>query len=217
MGWLSWIFPKILAEFHSPTNRDIKVIEKYNKISLLVNGIEQTGTYVDILFRRSLNILVSWHPSPITRILVIGVGGGSVIKQLHEAYPRAKITAVDIDKTIVAIATKYFNVPEQDYCTFVVSDAKKYITDTKIGLFDLIITDIYIGNDVPDFVSQEKFLVYVSKRLRPKGRFVLNYFSFLDQPKKSELLRERLAKIYSHVEVKDILRNKVYFATSVLK
>ena len=212
-----WIFPKTLAKFHTPTNHDIAVIEKNGKLSLLVNGIEQTGTYVDVLFRRSLNILLSWHPSPVLHILVIGVGGGSVIRQLHKAYPLAHIIAVDIDKTIIDIAKTYFQIPSEDYCKFIVSDARTYIAGANNGKFDLIIIDIYIGNDVPQFVSEKAFLRNVSLKLKPKGRFLMNYFSFEGQPKKAEQLRILLTHIYKHVEVRNILRNKVFFATSMVK
>lgn len=217
MTWLSWFLPRTVAEFHTSYNQDILVVEKNNSMSLIVNGIQQTGRYVEVLFARALRRFISWYPNPVKNILVIGVGGGAVIRQLHTLYPKAHITAVDIDGVIISIAKKYFTMPDSRICKCIVSDAKVYLKAPKKSLFDLILVDIYIGNDVPDFVTEERFLKSIKNNLVHGGRFILNYFSYFNQPQKSLLLLAKLKKIFYHVTIMDILRNKVYFAVSVLK
>jgi spermidine synthase len=217
MGWLSWIFPRVILKEHSRYNADILVVERNNKLSLLVNGIQQTGMYVETLFHRAFQRFVKWYPSGVKRILVIGVGGGSVIQQLKDLYPEARIVAVDVDKVIVHIAKKYFNVKENSMCSFVVADARSYLSKKNKPEFDLIIIDIYIGNDVPTFVTSKDFVREVRRALRPGGRMLMNYFSYHNQPKKSEELLKKLSTFYSVVEMRSILRNKVYFASTVLK
>jgi spermidine synthase len=210
--WFSRFFPRTLALLHSPFNSDIAIIEKNARTSLVVNGVEQSGQYVDTLFGRAFKSLEDEQHKSVRRILVIGVGGGIALRRLRAIYPGARIVGVDIDPVIVDAAKKYFMLGNIGNCSFVISDARKYIGKRTANhtLFDLVVVDIFIGNDVPEFVAGKRFLEDVKKCMRPGGKFILNYFSFHRQPEKSEVLRQILSEIFPSVEVENILRNKIF-------
>jgi len=212
-SWLVQLFQTpAIAETHSPVNDDITVVDNCGRRTLKVNGIEQTGKYVDELFRQGIKYLRHWHDQPVKNIVVFGVGGGGVLFQLRKAYPDARITGVDRDGEVIGLAKKYFKQDSITNATFVVSDARDFVKmKDNSSKFDLTVIDIYIGNDVPLFVTQRPFLLDVRQVLRPGGAMMMNYFSFAGQPKKSEEVFNRLSGIFPSVDRKRILRNIFFF------
>ncbi|OGG31513.1 hypothetical protein A3A63_04240 [Candidatus Gottesmanbacteria bacterium RIFCSPLOWO2_01_FULL_46_9] len=215
MRWLSSLFPQTLIELHTPYNRNIKVIKNHNNISLQVNGVEQSGVYVNTLFRRAFERLAVSSPKPVRRILVMGVGGGMALRQLRAIFPQAHITGVDIDPVIIAVAKEYFGLDYLGNSSFIVSDARKYAEKrlARRNLFDLVIVDIFIGNDVPEFVTEKRFLQSVNNLLRPGGQLMMNYFRYSKQPEKTKIHTRTLSKIFQSVESENILRNTVFYCS----
>ncbi|MBJ2176113.1 methyltransferase domain-containing protein [Aureibaculum sp. A20] len=87
--------------------------------------------------------------STCKEILILGMGGGSVIKTLQNDFNyQHKITAVEIDPVIIKIADEEFDVKEGKNLSIICDDAKIFMQlNTKN--FDLIIIDLYIDTKVP--------------------------------------------------------------------
>lgn len=87
--------------------------------------------------------------SPI-RVLVLGVGGGAVIRQIKHFYPDADIVGVDIDPVHLSIAKRFFGVTPA-VASLHEADAKKwlqhYVKQGKGKLaserFDIVIDDLF--------------------------------------------------------------------------
>jgi spermidine synthase len=212
-SWLGKLFQTpLISETHSPVNRDIAVVDNHGRRTLRVNGIEQTGKYVDALFRQGLRYLRHWHNLPVKSIVVFGVGGGGVLFQLQNIYPDAYITGVDKDSEVIGLSKKYFGLNTLTNTKLVVCDARDFVKKkSNIHRFDLVVIDIYIANDVPAFVTENAFLHDVKQILHPDGAMMMNYFSFSDQPAKSGKVFGRLSRIFQLVESKRILRNIFFF------
>jgi spermidine synthase len=206
------MFSRTLVSSGSRFNKKIEVIKTFGTTQLLVDGIVQTGVYTHKLFENGLRKLIPWHHGALGKILVFGIGGGGIFRQLHEMYPATDITGVDVDSEIVRISKKYFQFPG-DKIHLIVSDAKKFAESYPIrnGLFDLVIIDIYIGNDVPEFVTSVGFLKSLKRLLRNNGSVMLNYFSFQNQPEKSAHLEKVIRILYSDVVTEHNQRNVFYY------
>lgn len=187
MSLLSYIIPQRVYETSTRYNKKIEVREINGKNVLLVNGIEQTGSYSEKLWRTGLQ---GMHPKDV---LVFGVGGGTVFRK----FPESRITGVDLDGEILHIAKKYFGLHNT---TLIKRDARLFDTNKK---YDLVIVDLYIGNDVPEFVTTKDFLLKCKRFLRNGGQMVINYFSEKDQEKKAA----EIALYFKKVHVKAVLRN----------
>jgi len=48
------------------------------------------------------------------RVLIVGLGGGTIPSLLRKHYPKMTIDVVDIDPDVVAVAKKYFGFHEDD-------------------------------------------------------------------------------------------------------
>ena len=95
--------------------------------------------------------------STCKEILILGMGGGSVIKTLHNDFNyQHKITAVEIDPVIIKIADEEFDVKEGENLSIICDDAELFMQlNTK--KFDLIIIDLYLDTKVPSPFLESPF------------------------------------------------------------
>ena len=210
MTWLTYIFPRIILKTSSPYNRDIRVLEEVGRYKLLVNGSRQSGSYIAMLWRKTFQKF-DIAGLPVSRILVLGVGGGSVFGLLQRLFPHAAVTGVDIDPMILAIARKYFKFSHMPHVRLVQADAQKFVQRKK--RHDLIIVDLFIGSHIPSFVTSDGFLIDLKRLLARDGRIVFNYLRELEYQKKSEQFFVKLRKIFAQVDEFRIERNRFFFAS----
>ena len=200
MSFVSYVIPQILGRFSSTYNSDIRVVEESGKPKLLVNGSRQSGRYIEWLWRKAFS---SFPIGQYTSILVLGVGGGTVIHMLSKLFPDVHITGVDIDAKMIEIGKKYFGLSQIRNLKLIAADAKSF----KTTQYDFVIVDLFIGRHIPDFVSSEFFL----KRLKGKT-VVINYLRELEYLEKSKKLEKQLKNVFGEVRDYQIERNRFFFA-----
>jgi spermidine synthase len=208
MSLLSYLFPRIIARYSSPINRDIRVLEEKGKYKLLVNGSRQSGEYVQKLWQHAF-CEFGIIPSPdVCRVLVLGVAGGTVIHLIHAMYPDATIDGIDIDAQMISIGKKYFGLESVEGLTLTVRDAKEFIraSAAKKKQWDMIIVDLFIGATIPTFVGEESFLRSLKSIMTTKGMIIINYLQEREYGTLSELLFTKLTKNFRSVQ-----DYKVYF------
>ncbi|MEK7543250.1 MAG: fused MFS/spermidine synthase [Patescibacteria group bacterium] len=201
MTWLSYLVPRTVLRTTSPYNRDIRIIEEWGKLKLLVNGSRQSGPYIKKLWEAAFRAFHLEATPHVTSILVLGVGGGTVIKLLADRYPQARITAVDIDSTIIHLAKEHFRLSEVAELRFILADAKAFVVAhaRERMNYDLVVVDVFIGRDVPDFMTTPGFYQSLKLLLRPGGRVILNYLLELGYQKKSDALFLLLKRVFQDV------------------
>lgn len=82
-------------------------------------------------------------PSP--RVLVLGVGGGSVICQLRHFMANVSVTGIDINPVHLQVARRFFGVKGRGV-SLVEADAIQWVADYQGAPFDLVIDDLF-GHD----------------------------------------------------------------------
>lgn len=75
-------------------------------------------------------------------ILILGLGGGTVVRIIKHILPKAKIVAIEIDGELVDIARKYMHLQDYPGLEIVIEDAYRYLNMTN-KRFDVIIDDIF--------------------------------------------------------------------------
>ncbi len=116
------------------------------------------------------------HPG---RVLIIGLGGGTLPMTVHALAPEAAIDVVEIDPAVVKAARNYFgfvtddkiNVHEEDGRVFV----KKAIAQK--AQYDLIMLDAFADDYIPEHLLTREFLEEVKTVLAPDGVVAANTFS----------------------------------------
>lgn len=76
------------------------------------------------------------------RILLLGVGGGAVIRQLQCLIEFSSLTAIEIDEQHLAIASRWFGV-DDERVSLVHADAIRWLANYQGPPFDLIIDDLF--------------------------------------------------------------------------
>ena len=116
----------------------------------------------------AMMMLVSGYVDAPKKILVVGLGGGTVTRTLRMIYPDAEITNVEFDPEIVAMARQYFGYAEDAKMKLVVEDARRWLRRTT-EQFDMILLDAYHGGYIPFHLTTREFLEIVRERLSQGG------------------------------------------------
>ncbi|KKU25068.1 MAG: Spermine synthase [Microgenomates group bacterium GW2011_GWA2_46_16] len=154
-------------------NQDIRVFGGFWGPKLFVNGSWQSGPYIRKLWNHAFRKFKIDTFKNIRTILILGVGGGTVIELLARRHPNATITAVDIDETIIDIARRYFHADTITNLRVVCGDAKVFVRSG--NRYDLVIVDLFIGPKIPEFVSLPSFQKDLYRITKSDGYCCINY------------------------------------------
>ncbi len=113
------------------------------------------------------------YPPATARILMVGLGGGSISTYLGRAMPDVQIDVVELDPGVVAAGKKYFGLRETDKVHFIEADGRVYLNRNK-ELYDLILLDAYRELGVPFHLLTREFYQLVKARLAPGGAMASN-------------------------------------------
>jgi len=116
-------------------------------------------------------------PGRIRRALILGVGGGAVMRQLEYFLSPATIIGVDINPRHLYIAKRFFKVRGKPY-TLVEADAIEWVKEYRGEPFDLIIEDLYgesAGHPVRAAKPDSCWLNQQARLLTGHGALVMNF------------------------------------------
>jgi spermidine synthase len=113
------------------------------------------------------------YPQEIKRILVIGLGAGSISTYLGRAMPDVQIDVVELDPGVIAVGKKYFGLRETGKVRFIESDGRVYLNRHK-DTYDLIILDAFRELGVPFHMLTREFYALVKEHLAPGGAVAAN-------------------------------------------
>ena len=82
-------------------------------------------------------------PARRRRILVLGLGGGSVARLARALAPRATIVGVEIDPEVVTLARRWFDLDALGV-EVVVEDARSFLARER-RRFDAVLEDVFVG------------------------------------------------------------------------
>lgn len=191
-------FGKVLAEKYSHGAR-IRIIKKgpykellYNStvFSRIVEGRLLTGSYWDYFLP-----LPSLFENP--KILIIGLGGGTIPYQLESMYKSASIDVVEIDEAIILLYRIF--IGKELKSRIIAGDGIEYM-ESHNSEYDLVILDAYIDDNMPDEFFSGKMVDAAYNALKEKGVLAINYTLTSLGTANSKKLLESLSrnfKVYS--------------------
>jgi spermidine synthase len=115
----------------------------------------------------------------IGRALVLGVGGGAVIRLLHDFVRPQQTIGVELDPTHLYIARRFFGVT-RDRASLVNADAADWLSRYRGPKFDLVIDDLFgetDGEPVRSVEADAVWLAKLSRSLAGDGVLVMNFVS----------------------------------------
>ena len=148
------------------------------------------------------------------RVLMIGLGGGTLATMLHRAG--AKVVAVEIDPAIVGLARACFAMPDE--IEIHVGDGAAFLR-RETRRFDAIVLDAYRGAEMPRHLITPAFFRSVKARLKPGGIVLLNLIVGDDGDPLPHVIAEHMRSAWRNVRLLDrpgwVQRNAILMAGRV--
>ncbi|MCG2613502.1 hypothetical protein LZZ85_04385 [Terrimonas sp. NA20] len=107
-------------------------------------------------------------------VLVLGTGLASAVHILEDMGFHPAYTLVDIDNDILLLAVELMPAYDLTRVELVCMDAQLFMQHNQ-KKYPLIVCDVFMGRNVPGFVSSATFLEQCKAGLQPGGRLILNY------------------------------------------
>lgn len=136
-------------------------------------------------------MLLSLALVPDDDILVLGLGGGSLIRALHHLRVDTAITVVEIRPTVVEIAWQYFAMPASANIKLVCDDASQFLAQPT-RQYDLILADLFWAMRMDPLQAHNQFFQQCKQNLHPHGWLAVNY------EQRSDLDDSLLSIMYRH-------------------
>jgi len=118
------------------------------------------------------------NPEP-KRILIIGLGGGTMSNTLAQLFPNSHIDNIEIDDAVINVARRYFGFSENELVKTYNQDGRIFIKRAllKKQTYDWIILDAFNGDYIPEHLLTKEFLQETKHLLSENGILTANTFS----------------------------------------
>ena len=128
---------------------------------------------LELSYTRSMMAFLLFHERP-TRVLLVGLGGGSLAKFIYHRLPWVAIEIVEVNPRVIAIARQYFHVPPDDArFTVIIGNGAEHVARVGRGA-DVIAIDGYDGESQAAELSDAAFYDACRTRLNAGGVLVVN-------------------------------------------
>ena len=141
------------------------------------------------------------YPTPLNRVLVLGVGGGTCFHQLDAWLNPKEIVGVELCKDHINIAKRFFSLNKKHH-KVIHDDAIDFIKNYQGTKFDLIIEDLYVETQdhaERAILAEKTWLNALHKHLTPSGVLVMNFYGKADLDKSSALKQTSALKPFNSV------------------
>jgi spermidine synthase len=165
------------------------------KATTVVNDMRvvQTGLRVDLDVDGATH--ATWHPNDLLTgyswdalavgamlgadvpksVLILGMGGGTVARQLRFMLPALDIVGVELDPEVLSLARQHLHLDDAQ-ATVVMADAYAYLAEAG-ACFDVIVDDLFLSGPedvVRARVPEGETMALLRSRLNPGGVLVAN-------------------------------------------
>lgn len=112
---------------------------------------------------------------PAAPVLVLGMGGGSVLETLRqERAHTGPITAVELDPAVVEVAATEFGVRPDTTLQIVCADAFAWLPSAPDAAYGLVVVDLFIDLLLPRELAHPQFWHHLRRVLQPGGVVLVN-------------------------------------------
>lgn len=137
-------------------------------------------TALRLIYSRYTSLGFTFRPDA-KKMLIIGLGGGSIPKKIQREFPNIEIDAVEIDPEVIKMAKDYFNVKENNNLRLHAQDGRLFLNRTQ-NQYDIILLDAYFTDAMPFHLTTKQFFELAQKKLTPNGIVVANLISAVTGP-----------------------------------
>jgi spermidine synthase len=111
------------------------------------------------------------------RVLLLGLGGGSLAKFLLRAFPACRIDVVEYRPAVATVAREYFCLPDDPRLTLHIAEGGEFVcgaAGSDAGGYGHIFVDIFDHEGLAASANQHDFVSACAKLLSPDGVLAMN-------------------------------------------
>lgn len=156
-----------------------------------------TGGVWDVLMLPAL-----FYPAgQINNVLVLGVGGGAVLRLIGQFVSPGRITGVELDPVHIRIAKRFFGVSSK-LVNLVEADAVQWLQNYQGEPFDMIIDDLFGEEDGEPIRAIEADLAWTETlldHLSEQGVLVMNFMGKKALKEATPLANEKIRNSFPSI------------------
>ncbi|MBI2360887.1 MAG: fused MFS/spermidine synthase [Deltaproteobacteria bacterium] len=137
-------------------------------------------TALRLIYSRYASIGLAFRPDA-KKVLIIGLGGGSIPKKYQKEFPGMEIDVAEIDPAVVEVAKKHFLFQEGKNLRVYARDGRLFLTRSS-QRYDLILVDAYFTDAIPFHLTTREFFRTAERKLTPNGITVVNVIGAVTGP-----------------------------------
>ena len=107
---------------------------------------------------------------PMFSILLLGLGSGDLAMTLPDG---ADIDIVEIDPLIYKVAVERFRFSVSQNQHVIIDDARNFLR-TSQKKYDVVVSDVYVGNNIPEYMYSKEAFELIKYKLKPSGLLLAN-------------------------------------------
>jgi spermidine synthase len=154
---------------------------EYRSMCFALDGCTQSEMRIDDPYAlvneytREMMGFLAFQPRP-KQILIIGLGGGSLVKYCHRHLPTTRITAVEIDPDVLSLRSQFLVPLDDDRLTVIQADGADHVARmaARGERINAILVDAYDHTGIADAVVERSFVENTKQILGTNGVFVMN-------------------------------------------
>jgi spermidine synthase len=150
--------------------------------TLYVEGVPQSyvdladPTHLEFEYVRHIAVVLDSAAPPglPLRVLHLGGGGLTLARYVAATRPGSEQTVVERDVALTALVARELPLPAGAGIRVVADDARAAVDQAPDNAYDVVISDVYRGAQMPASVCSVQFAAQAARVLRPGGRFAAN-------------------------------------------
>ncbi len=123
-------------------------------------------------YTQKMMAFLLFQPRP-KRLLLIGLGGGSLVKFCHRRLPGMQITAVELDPNVIAFRDAFMVPPDDERLSIVEGDGAEYLANADKGI-DVLLVDAFDKTGFAPSLANQEFFDNAYAKLGGNGVLVIN-------------------------------------------
>ncbi|MEA3405244.1 MAG: fused MFS/spermidine synthase [Pseudomonadota bacterium] len=132
--------------------------------------------YQEKITEQVLNAAQKRKPNQDLRVLMLGMGGGSMAHQLFHALPNLQMTVVELRQIVIDCAYQFFQLPNEPEVDVIQEDAIQFVAENH-HQYDVVIVDIFDAHGLPSQLSDVDFQQNLFQNLNSTGLLIFNLWN----------------------------------------
>jgi len=139
--------------------------------------------YQEKIIERVLEFADSLSKQKTLRVLMLGMGGGSMAHHLFHNHPNLQMTVVELRQAVIDCAYRFFQLPDEPEIEVVQEDALEFVAQNQ-SAYDVIIVDIFDAEGLPSGMSNTEFQQNLWNLSADKSVLIFNLWNQWNQTHK---------------------------------